>query len=344
MDFASPHFENPERLWLAAVALIGALALFIYSARARQRQLASFADETLMDRLLATHSPTRRAVKQALWLLGLGLVCVALARPQWGESSEAVDRQGEDTMFVLDTSKSMLVADVKPNRLERAKLAIQNYVTRQGRGRMGLVAFAGQAFLQCPLTLDYDAFSETLRATDEKAIPVGGSDLGRALDEAAHALMKTEGRKVIVLITDGEDLAGAGIKRAADLAKQQVTVYTIGVGTESGGQIQIYGENGALQPMQDKQGQTVISKLDEKTLQAIARATGGEYQSLGAIGEGIEKVRSEVRKGSQRTEALLRTSGIDRFQVPLGVAIICLVAESLAGTRARRRRETQTPQ
>ena len=338
MDFTAPHFENPERLGIAAVALIGMIALFVISGRTRLKQLARFADPSLLDRLLASHSPGRRIFKQALLLVALALIGVALARPQWGESSETVDRQGEDTMFVLDTSKSMLVADVRPNRLERAKLAIQNYLVRHGRGRVGLVAFAGQAFLQCPLTLDYDAFTETLRATDEKAIPVGGSDLGRALDEAAQALAKTQGRKVLVLITDGEDLANSGVKKAADLAKQNVTIYTIGVGTEAGGQIQVYGEDGSLQPMRDKDGQTVISRLDEKTLQTIAKTTGGEYQSLGAIGEGIDKVRTAMTSGASRqSDTMVRTSGIDRFHFPLGVAIVCLVAESLAGTRRRKR-------
>lgn len=339
MDFTAPHFENPERLWLVAAALLGAGALLIYSARARRQQLAAFADESIVERLLGAHSPGRRAVRQALLLLGLACCGIALARPQWGEASETLDHQGDDTMFVLDTSKSMLVADVRPNRLERAKLAIEDYLRRHGRGRVGLVVFAGQAFLQCPLTLDYDAFTETLRAIDERAIPVPGSDLGRALDEAARALEKNEGRRVLVLLTDGEDLAGAGVKRAAELTKNRVIVYTVGIGTEAGGLIQVFGETGALQPLQDQRGQPVVSRLDEKTLRTIAETTGGEYQSLGAIGDGMDKVRRAVTTGATKpSAALVRTRGIDRFHFPLGVAIASLIAESLVGTRARRSR------
>ena len=142
-----------------------------------------------------------------------------------------------------------------------------------------------------------------------------------------------------VLITDGEDLAGAGVKRAEELAKQKVTIYTVGVGTEAGGLIQIYGETGAIEPMRDQNGQPVVSHLDEKTLRAIAENTGGEYQALGAIGEGMDKVRVAVTTGATKlAEGLVRTSGVDRFHWPLGVAIGLLVVESLTGTRRKIRR------
>ncbi len=341
MDFANPHFENPDRLWLLAAALVAAIALIVYSFRARRRQLASFADETLTARLLSAHSPVRRVFKNALVLFAIVFFGTALARPQWGLQAEKLEQQGEDTIFVLDTSKSMLVADVRPNRLERAKLAMLDYVRRHGRGRVGLVVFAGQAFLQCPLTLDYDAFSDTLRAVDVTAVPVPGSDVGRGLDEAARALEKNPGRKLIVLLTDGEDLAGAGVQKAEELAKQKVTIYTVGVGTNPGGLIQIYNETGALDSLRDQNGQPVVSHLDEKTLKAIAEATRGEYQALGGIGEGMDKVRVAVTTGGVKlAEGLIRTSGIDRFQIPLGVAIVLLVVESLTGTR----RKTRAPQ
>jgi Ca-activated chloride channel family protein len=203
---------------------------------------------------------------------------VALARPQWGQETDTSAASGEDTIFLLDTSKSMLAADVRPNRLERAKLAIEDYLRRHGRGRVGLVVFAGQAFLQCPLTLDYDAFSDTLRSIDVNAIPVPGSDLGRALDEGSRALEKNEGRKLLVLLTDGEDLAGAGVRKAAELVKKDIVIYTVGVGTPAGSVIQVPAEPGGLQPLLDGEGRPVVSKLDEKTLEQIAKSTGGEYQ------------------------------------------------------------------
>jgi Ca-activated chloride channel family protein len=291
----------------------------------------------VLDRLLESLSPVRRGLKIALILLGVAFLGMAIARPQWGQERDTTTGTGEDTIFVLDTSKSMLAADVLPNRLERAKLAIQDYLRRHARGRVGLVVFAGQAFLQCPLTLDYDAFSDTLHMVDVNAIPVGGSDLARALDEATRALEKNEGRRVVVLITDGEDLAGSGVKTAEKLGTKGVTVYTVGVGTEAGTVVQVQSETGGgLQPLLDDKGQAVVSRLDEKTLDQIAEATGGEYQRLGTIGDGMDKVRHAVANVSSRNrDAIVRTRGIDRYHWPLAVALLLLLGEPLIRDRRK---------
>ncbi|MEQ1860916.1 MAG: VWA domain-containing protein [Chthoniobacteraceae bacterium] len=336
MDFSAAHFENPGRLWLAALVLVGLAGVFVYAALARKQQLATFADPSSLDRLLATLSPVRRAVKLGLILLAVAFLGIAFARPQWGEERDTNVGTGEDTIFVLDTSKSMLATDVRPNRLDRAKLAIQDYLRRHARGRVGLVVFAGQAFLQCPLTLDYDAFSDTLRMVDVNAIPVPGSDLARALDEASRALERNEGRRLMVLPTDGEDLAGAGVKSAQELAKKKVSIYTVGVGTAAGTTVQVPGEGGAIQPLLDGEGRPVVSRLDEKTLRAIAEATGGQYQLLGTVGDGMDKVRHAVSNltASQR-EALIRTRGIDRYHWPLGIALALLLIEPLLRERRR---------
>jgi Ca-activated chloride channel homolog len=330
MDFTDPHFENPARLWLAVLACVGLGALFLYAAGARKRQLALFAEESLLARLTASHSALRRAIKLALILLAVALLGIALARPQWGEEKDTTAASGEDTVFVLDTSKSMLAADVLPNRLERAKLAVEDYIRRHGRGRVALVVFAGQAFLQCPLTLDYDAFTDSLRAVDINSIPVPGSDLGRAMDEAARALEKNEGRKLIVLITDGEDLVGSSKGAAAALAKKGVTIFTIGVGTEAGTVIQVTAETGVVQPLLDGEGRAVVSRLDENTLTEIARATGGHYQRLGSVGDGIDMVSKAVQdNAAANRDSIVRTRGIDRYHWPVGIALALLLGEPL---------------
>jgi Ca-activated chloride channel family protein len=336
MDFTSAHFEAPERLWLLALALAGLCVLFAVSHFARQRQLASFADASILSRLLASHSPMRRAIKVALLFAAVVLLGIAFARPQWGEERDTTTASGEDTIFVLDTSKSMLAADVRPNRLERAKIAIEDYLRRHARGRVGLVVFAGQAFLQCPLTLDYDAFVETLRSVDVNAVPVAGTDVGKAIDEASRALEKNEGRKIIVLLTDGEDLEARGIKEAGELAKKGVTVFTVGVGTAAGSVIQVSGETNGLQPLLDQGGQPVVSRLDENTLRQIASETGGSYQPLGVIGDGMDKVRIAVSTNvSHQRGQIVKTRGIDRFQWPLGIALLLLLVEPLLRTRVR---------
>ena len=334
MDFSRAHFENPLCLWLAALALAGLAILIGFAAAARRRQLAAFVDDAIISRLLHTYSPARRAVKHGLILLAVALLGVALARPQWGQETDTSAATGEDTIFLLDTSKSMLAADVRPNRLERAKLAIEDYLRRHGRGRVGLVVFAGQAFLQCPLTLDYDAFSDTLRSVDVNAIPVPGSDLGRALDEGSRALEKNEGRKLLVLLTDGEDLAGAGVRKAAELVKKDIVIYTVGVGTPAGSVIQVPGEPGGLQPLLDGEGRPVVSKLDEKTLEQIAKSTGGEYQLLGGIGDGMDKVRHAVTSAAENgRDQVVRRRGVDRFHWPLGIALLLLLVEPLLKLR-----------
>ncbi len=340
MNFTAPHFENPDRLWLTAIILLGLVGLYVYAEMARRKQLATFADPELLDRLMAAVSPWRRTLKLVLTFLGVALLGLSLARPQWGEERDSSAGTGEDTIFVLDTSKSMLATDVRPNRLERAKLAIQDYLRRHARGRVGLVVFAGQAFLQCPLTLDYDAFADTLRSVDVNAVPVPGSDIGRAIDEAARAFEQKTDRRLLVLLTDGEDLGGAGVKKAAELTKQKVVIYTVGVGTPMGSTVQALGEGNTVQPVVDENGRPVVSRLDEKTLGEIARATGGKYQFLSTVGDGMDQVRRAVNDLTTTRAGVMRTRGVDRYQWPVGIALGLLLVEPLVSARRHARRKS----
>ncbi len=334
MSFANPHFAEPHWLWLAALGPALALALFEWAARQRRRQLAEIAAPHLLDGLLASHSPGRRTLKQILLALALALAGLALARPQWGETSEHSAATGEDIVFILDASRSMLADDVRPNRLTRAKLAIQDFVQQHGRGRVGLVAFSGQAFLQCPLTFDYDAFRDALQAVDERTIPVVGTSLGRALDEAAAAMEKNQRRKILVLLTDGEDLEKTGVPQANRLATNGVVVFTVGVGTPAGGPIQVLNERGQVDTVRDAQGQVVVSRLDEQTLREIAQVTHGAYEPLGGLGEGLGKVRRVIETGAYLPHlSHARKLGVDRFHWLVAGLLVLLVAESLIGTR-----------
>ena len=336
MDFTHPHFAEPQWLWLAVLAPVLVVLLHRYAVWARRRQVALFAAAEILADLLRSHSPVRRAFKNTLLVLAVAGVGLALARPQWGETSEVTQALGEDILFVIDCSRSMLAEDVRPNRLARAKFAVEDFVQQHGRGRVGLVAFAGQAFLQCPLTFDYDAFRETLLGIDDKTIPVVGTDIGRALDEAFAAMEKNERRKIMVLLTDGEDLEKGGVKKAQELAAKGVLVFTIGVGTPAGAPIQFTRENGIVDMVRDTRGQVVESHLDETTLRAIAEATKGSYQPLGALGEGMSRVRRAL-EGSTFFPSLAQTRklGVDRFHVAVAGVILLLVVESLVGTRRR---------
>jgi len=338
MDFTHPHFAEPRWLWLALLGPLVAVLLYRYAAYARRRQMAAFAAPESLARLAASHSPARRAFKNTLLALAVALIGLALARPQWGETAEVTRAMGEDILFLLDCSRSMLAEDVRPNRLNRARLAIQDFVQQHGRGRVGLVAFSGQAFLQCPLTFDYDAFREALMAVDDKTIPVPGTDIGRALEEGLAAMEKNERRKIMVLLTDGEDLEKTGVTKARELAARGVVVFTIGVGTAAGQLIPVPRETGGVEVLRDTQGRPVTSRLDEETLRAIAQATRGAYQPLGGLGEGMTAVRRAVESpGWLPNLTQTRKLGVDRFHLFVGAVILLLVVESLVGTRRKMR-------
>ncbi len=264
--------------------------------------------------LTASHSPARRRFKNILLLAAFAFAGLALARPQWGSVETGNAWLGEDVVFVLDCSLSMTTSDVLPSRLQRAKFAMLDFVRRQSHGRVGLVAFAGSAFIQCPLTFDADAFEETLLSVDEKTIPIPGTDIGRALNEAYRAMDKGSRRKLVVLVTDGEDLEKSGVAAAKNLATNGVVVFTIGVGTPAGKEIQTVNAAGQPELLRDAKGEIVRSRLDETTLREIAQATGGSYYPLGALGDGLTKVRSAIHAldsaGGLRPSA---KNGVDRF-------------------------------
>lgn len=338
IDFAHPHFAEPRWLWLAVLGPLCLLVLQRYSGWRRRRQLAELAAPGLLEQLTRSYSPARRALKNVLQLLAVASFGLALARPQWGEIESAGRLVGHDTVFLLDCSRSMLATDVSLNRLDRARRSILNYVQRQSRGRVGLVAFAGQAFLQCPLTFDYGAFEDALLAVDEKSIPVLGTDIGRALQEGFHALDKSQGQKTLVLLTDGEDLEKHGVTEAAALARQGVVVFTIGVGTAAGDEIHITNEQGKQELMRDLKGEVVHSRLDEVTLRGIAEATHGAYYPLGPLGEGLAKVRLAMENLSTTSgSSPARKLGVDRFHSVVVAILVFLVVESLIGTRRRAR-------
>ena len=338
MTFAHPHFAEPRWLWLAVLAPLVLAGLQWYSGWARRKQLEQLVAPHFLEELTRSHSPARRAAKGLLVVLAAAAVGLALARPQWGEQQEAGQALGEDIIFVLDCSRSMLATDVTPSRLQRAKLAILDFMRRHSHSRLGLVAFAGQAFLQCPLTFDYGAFEDALSAIDDKTIPIPGTDIGRALDEGFRAMDKGGQDKLIVLLTDGEDLEKGGVRTAEGLAKQGVVVFTVGVGTPGGAEIQMINEQGKQELVRDTQGQVVRSRLDESTLHSIAQATHGAYFPLGPLGEGLAKVRLALENRSTGLGSTpARRFGVDRFHLPIAAALVLLVTESLIGTRRRLR-------
>ncbi len=266
------HLWMLNLLWLLPLAVVA----LIVQGRKKKRALQVFADPHLLDRLTALDHRGRRFIKALLLLLSLGLMLFALAGPRWGSHYEEVSQKGVDIMLLIDVSPSMLVEDIPPNRLERARREILDFIKVVSGDRVGLIAFAGAAFIQCPLTLDYAALEMFLSALQPDLIPVPGTDLGAAIDLGISAFdEKSATDKVILLITDGEDNETRGIKAARQAAAKGVKIFVFGIGDVGGGPIPELDGSGGFK--KDRQGQLILSKLEEEGLQEIASLTGGTY-------------------------------------------------------------------
>ena len=259
-------------LWILPIA---GFALIVQR-RNRQQAMKRFAEPSLMARLTPDNHQGKRFVKGILLLCSLGILILALAGPRWGSHYQEVSRKGVDIMILIDVSRSMMVEDVKPNRLERARREIIDFLKVVKGDRVGLTAFAGAAFVQCPLTLDYAALEMFLNALKPGIIPVPGTDMGVAIETGLSAFdLKTETDKVMLLITDGEDNENSGLKVAGDAARQEVRIFVFGIGDTSGGPIPAGSDQGGFK--KDKDGNLVLSRLDEKILRDMASVTGGSY-------------------------------------------------------------------
>lgn len=326
-------FHSINWLYAGIAATAAVCALFAWGERRRKRLLAEFASAKLLPELSRTVSPAKKFVKKTLLALGIFAIFVALARPQWGYHWAESRTRGIDIIFAIDTSKSMLAEDVKPSRLERAKLSVLDLLGAIDGDRIGIVAFSGQAFLQCPLTLDYDAFRLSLEALDTNVIQRGGTNIAAAISEADAAFEKTANHKIVVLISDGEELESSAVERAKQAAKDGVVIYTLGVGGAKGEPIPVRDAGGRLVQLRDENGKIVASKLNEAVLSEIAKSTGGFYEPLSA--NGMDAIyENGLKKIPQRElSARMKQLAIERFQIPLAAAIILLALESLVGTR-----------
>lgn len=284
-----------EPWWLAGLLLVPLVLLFVWAAsRRRALAYAQFAALPLWPHLAPGLSLRPRA---AVWVFPASVVALlvgAAAGPQWGFRWQDVRGQGIDLVIALDTSRSMLATDVKPDRLQRAKLEIEDLVKKLRGDRVALVVFAGTAFTMCPLTLDYNAFLETLRAAEVGIVPRGGTSLAAALRTAMDALEGYEGNhRAVVLITDGEDNEGGVDEALETAAKSGVRVYTVGVGSTEGELIPT-GERDGGGFLKDRRGQVVKSRLDEATLQRIAERTGGLYVRGSSTRLGLDTLYDEA--------------------------------------------------
>jgi Ca-activated chloride channel family protein len=322
------HFARSEYLQL--LWFIPVLGIFIlWSHRRRRLRLERFVSSELAPQLAGEFS-RGKAYLRSLLLLGFFLFGIlALARPQWGVKVEEMRRQGVDIMLALDTSFSMNAEDVAPTRLEKAKSAIKSLLTKLRGDRIGLVSFAGSAIVHCPLTLDYGAVNLFLDIANTSIIPEPGTSIAAAIETATGAFIAQERKyKVLIILTDGEDLEGQ-VDAAVEEAKDGgVIIYTLGVGTPEGRPIPERDEKGnIIGYRKDSDGKVVVSRLDERSLSRIADNTGGRYFRATTSESELDELYEEVSGMEQKElESRLYQNFEDQYQYPLALAILCLAA------------------
>lgn len=325
------HFAQP--LWLLAGLFFCLLLVFAFRFLNQRRRTAleKFAGKKLLNRLTVNYSARKRTVKNSLFVLAVFCCFLALARPQYGTRWIEIKRKGIDILFALDTSKSMLAKDIKPNRLTKAKYGILDFVHQLDGDRVGLMPFSGSAFLMCPLTLDYNAFEHSLNAVTTDIIPKGGTNIGEVIKAAISTLSNNANYKILILVTDGENLQGNALASCEEAAQKGLIIYTVGVGTP-GGELIPNPKGGYIK---GPDGKFVTSKLDENTLRRIAEKTGGIYTPLGPSGEGLQTIYRKKLAMVPKEELAERRQKVpvERFQFPLAAALLFLVCEFLISER-----------
>src|SRR3982751_3223492 len=338
-------FGAPEWLWgLLLIPLL--VALFLHAENRGLQRLQQFVSARLLPQLAGTVNRPRRIVRFGLQALGLSLAIISLAQPRWGYTFEDVKRKGLDLLIAVDTSRSMLSNDVQPDRLTRVKLAIQDLIDQLQGDRVGLIAFAGRAFLQAPLTIDYDAVGEAVNDLDTKTIPEGGTNISSAITLATQSFGKSAmGNRALIIFTDGEELSGDAAKTAKTAADAGVRIFTIGVGTPQGSLIPVTGESGDTSFVKDSAGQVVKSKLDDKRLREVAEATGGFYLHLENGPRTMQQVQAEGLAKMQAAEMDVRLSRrpIERYEWPLSAALVALALSILIPERKRASERARVP-
>lgn len=326
-------FAAPQMFWLLLVIPPALVVFFFWSWRVRQRLMAQFIQARLLPGLIAGVSPDRQKIRAALIIGAVACFIVTLARLQWGYFQEEVPQRGLDIIVAIDTSKSMLASDIAPNRLARAKLAAVGLMQESKSDRLGVVAFAGSAFLECPLTADNGTFHQSVDALDVNTISDGGSSLSAAIETAANAFKDGDNYKVLVLFTDGEDNdtgdAGA-IDAAKRAAKDGLKIFTVGIGTAAGELLQFRDQSGSLQYVRDDQNNVVKSHLNQPLLEQIANNSGGAYYSLSGANtmESLYERSLAPLPKSESKEAWVKRPH-ERYQWPLTLGIALLIAEML---------------
>jgi tetratricopeptide (TPR) repeat protein len=332
------RFAHPGYLW--ALLVIPALMVgFFFLHRWRNQLMRRFISEPLVDQLSPDASTAKRILKQALLLFALACLVIAAANPQVGTRLEEVKREGIDLFVALDVSMSMKAEDIRPSRLDKAKRDVSDLLRKLQGDRVGLVVFAGEAFVQFPLTADYSAADLFINSVDVEAVPVPGTMIGSAIEKALDSFRKDlPTQKAIVVVSDGENTEGDVAGAVEKARKEGVRVFAVGMGTPEGNPIPVFGPNGErVDYKHDRAGNIVLTKLDESALQQIALSTGGSYRRATNAGNEIDEIFKEL-SALQKTEmGSLQVTGFeDQFFYPLALGIFLLMIELMLSERRGR--------
>ncbi|MBL7075116.1 VWA domain-containing protein [candidate division KSB1 bacterium] len=320
------HIEYLHLLWGIPILFF----FFLYVFKRKKKDVNVFGNPELVAKLAPNASRRRFVLKAMLILAGLFFIIIALANPQVGTKLEEVKREGIDVVAALDVSLSMMAEDIAPNRLMKARHQIAHLISLLEGDRIGLIAFAGAGFVQSPLTLDYGAALMFLDAMDVQTVPRKGTAIAEAIGAAAKSFIQREKKhKVLVLFTDGEDHGEDVLKAAERAGEEGIVIYTLGVGSPQGVPIPLFGKAGnRVGFKKDKNGEVVLTRLNEWGLQQIALQTGGKYFRA-SPGEGeIEEIYREIGgMGKKELGAKQYTQFEDRFQIFLVIGLALLVTE-----------------
>ena len=320
-----------------------AVGVVYWAIQDRSRMLERIGSSQLVRRLTANVNTKGRLIGRGLTVAALALAIVALARPQWGESLQTVEREGVQIIIALDVSRSMLAEDVKPSRLVRAKLEIADLMQRLQGDEVGLVLFSGAAFLQFPLTFDYLSAKNFIENANTEMITRQGTDIAQAIEIASRSFNEELiSQKVILIITDGENQDGDAVEAAREAYDDGTLIYTIGVGTADGEPIPLRSTRGQLlEYVQDRQGNMVFSRLDENMLRSVAEAGGGKFIRLEGSTNATSQFSEELaalEKASVGSE--VEATKIERFQIFAFASILLLIAGEVIPDRRRNRGRT----
>lgn len=325
------RFEHPEYLYML-IAIPILIGVYVAVKVINKRQFKAFADSKFQELLVPLVSTSRSNTKFIIFLIVIILGIFAAANLQTGSKMEEVKREGIDLFFCVDISNSMNAEDIAPNRLERSKQAINNIINKLSGDRIGLIIFAGNAYVQLPLTTDYAAAKMFLSTVNTSLIPTQGTEIGSAINLAVKSFGNSEHSKAIILISDGEDHEnGDAIKAAQDATQLGIKIYTIGMGLEEGAPIPIYNQYGKRTGYkEDRNGNIVITKSDDQILRQIAEIGDGIYRRASNSNVGLDEIFNDINKAEKsEIDSKIFTDYEDQFQWFLGAAILLLIIEIL---------------